>query len=328
MKKILSWLMICFILISLSTSIIGCSSSKKSEMAAFDSASPASNKSTAMNNGSSKETAPQMAPQEQAKSEEKANAPADSLAIMEAQNSTNPILADRKVIFNSFMVLEVEDFDTKFKMINSIVQNSGIGYLQSSNIRSTKISSDPEKYRKEGSIVLRVAQNKFENVLTEVRSMGTVLDDRTNSEEITDQYYDAKYRTQMYEAEREKVMEYLKKANDLNTMLQLEKRITEITYEIERLKGSLRKWDNLVEFSTITIELHEKVPENLRIKSNGYGERLLDALMDSFEDTIRALGNLVIGIIRLLPTLTILGLLFLIARPFIAKFFKKKDIQG
>ncbi|MGE4284354.1 MAG: DUF4349 domain-containing protein, partial [Clostridia bacterium] len=119
-----------------------------------------------------------------------------------------------------------------------------------------------------------------------------------------------------------------KKSNDLNTMLQLEKRITEITYEIERLKGSLRKWDNLVEFSTITIELHEKVPENLRTKSNGYGERLLDALMDSFEDTIRALGNLVIGIIRLLPTLTILGLLFLIARPFIAKFFKKKDIQG
>ncbi|WHH57437.1 DUF4349 domain-containing protein [Petroclostridium sp. X23] len=329
MNRFFCWLVICIMVISISVSLIGCSASKSSEMAAPQSKSEASGAAASRNTSS----ATDMAVNDRVDTEEAAEATTvekddgGSFSALDSQNVNNNVLGDRKIIFNSFILLEIEDFDANFKKITSMVQNSGIGYLQSSSVRSTKISSNPEKYKKEGSIVLRVSQNKFQNVLDELRGMGTVLDDRTTSEEITDQYYDTKSRAQTFEAERERVLEYLKQAKDLNTMLQLERKLSEITYEIEKLKGSLRKWDNLVDFSTITIELREKLPDDIR-RTNTYGDRLLNALVDSFEDTIDALGDFVIGVIRLLPALIILFILFLIFKPFISKFVKKNNIQS
>ncbi|NLY43352.1 MAG: DUF4349 domain-containing protein [Clostridiaceae bacterium] len=238
----------------------------------------------------------------------------------------NGIMGDRKIIFNAFISLEVEEFDTTYKKIISIVQNSGTGYMESSNSQSIKIASNPDRYKREGTIVIRVAQDQFNNVLDEIKSMGTVLDERVDSKNITGEYYDTTYRTKMYEAERDRIMEYLKEAKDLDTMLKLERKLSEVTYEIERLKGTLRNWDNLVEFSTITIEIKEKVPEEIAKKqSSTYGQKMLNALIDSSTATIRAVGDVIILLVSLIPVLIILGILYLILRPVIKKFLKKND---
>lgn len=241
-------------------------------------------------------------------------------------SSSSGISADKKIIFNAFISLEVEEFDTNYKKIISMVQNSGTGYLESSHSQSIKIGYNPDRYRKEGTIVLRVAQGQFNKVLDEIRSLGMVLDERTDSQNITNEYYDTTYRTKMFETERDRIMEYLKEAKDLNTMLQLERKLSEVTYEIERLKGILRNWDNLVDFSTITIELKEKIPEEIaKNQPSTYGERILEALIDSSSATIRAIGDIVIFLVSLIPALLILGIIYLILRPVIKKFIKRDN---
>ncbi len=323
MKKIVSLLLVCIIITSMVFSITGCGAKKKSkgltEEIMYDDGT-----GITQNEAIDRDyhDAPESAEQELAS---KTNAPS---ALPQAGiQSPLDILGDRKIIFNSYVIMEVEEFDTKMRMIKSMVEDSGIGYIQSSHVNSHQYSSDPEYYRKEGSIVLRVSQDKFYGVIENLEELGTILDNKMFTEEITDQYYDTKYRTQMYEAERERIMQYLKQANDLNTMLQLERKLSEITYEIEKLKGSLRKWDNLVDFATITIELREKVPEEISAKTGpkSYGRRLIEALGDSFIGTIEAIGDFIIVIVSLLPILIIIGILYLIAKPFIKKYKNKKD---
>lgn len=337
MKKLLKHLLPFILILSLMMIITGCSA-KKSESAYNGNTAPS--QETAVNaedraqspdphfqNSDSK--VGKAKPEESQKDSNVAGDSKGDFAIT-TSGIPNNILGDRKIIFNAFLSLEVEDFDTKVNMIKSLVQNTGTGYLQSSDIRAAKISSNPEKYRKEGTLVLRVAQSKFHSILNEIEKMGTVTNNRIGTEEITDQYFDTKYRVQMFEAERERVMEYLKKASDLNTMLQLERKLSEITYEIERLKGTLRKWDNLVEFSTITIDIREKVEDDIftKNKTKAYGERLLNALVNSFADTINALGDFLVLLISLLPTFIILSIIYLVAKPFIYKLTKKKDISN
>ena len=320
MKKVFTIIFVGVLILSLFISFIGCSASK-------DSANMEASYNQATNSSRTNDSA-----ESSFGGSEKGEAQAvdkDSMAFSEDSGFqvTQDILGDRKIIFNAYMILEVEDFDARFRLIQSMVENSGIGYLQNSTSRSHRISNDPERYRKEGTIVLRVAQSKFYNVLNEIQDLGEVRENRIHTEEITDQYYDTKHRTQIREAERERIMVYLQEAPDLNTMLQLERKLSDVTYEIERLKGSLRKWDNLVEFSTITIELREKLPADVVAANQPktYSEKVVDAFVDSFIGTIRALGNLLIFIISMLPTLIILGIIYLLARPLIKKVLRKKD---
>ncbi len=317
MKKIFSLLIVSIIITSMLFSITGCGTKKLSQVRNEEITSDGNHAL-----GISYDAAPEDAEIEQTSS------PETPTALPKAGvQSPLDILGDRKIIFNAYVVMEVEEFDTKMRMIKSMVEDSGIGYIQSSHTSSHKYSSDPEYYRKEGTIVLRVSQDKFYGVIENLEELGTILDNRMFTEEITDQYYDTKYRTQMYEAERERIMQYLKQANDLNAMLQLERKLSEVTYEIERLKGSLRKWDNLVDFATITVELKEKVPEKIASKNGlkNYGRRLIDALGDSFIGTIEAIGDFVIIIVSLLPIILLIGIIYLVARPFIKRYRDKKN---
>lgn len=339
MKRIISVLLVCVMMITMFLAFAGCAAANNKtaydqSTATMDSmqSESAENKASYGGSGTSESKAGHYNTTAVAGKQSESPKADGALVLADRAGTQTPhnILGDRKIIFNAFVVLEVEDFDTKLNMITSMVENSGIGYVQSSNVSSHKISNNPEKYRKEGKITLRVAQSKFNNILNEVQKLGTVRDIQRGTQEVTDMYFDTKYRAQMYEAERDRIMEYLKKANDLNTMLQLERKLSEITYEIEKLKGSLRKWDDLVEFATITIDLREKVPgeEVAENKPKSYGEKLLDALVDSFAEMIKALGDFVIVLVRALPTLLILGILYLIAKPYLRKLFnhgKKKD---
>ncbi len=316
MKKGLKLIFVCALILSLLSSSIGCSASKDSaNMEASYNQATTNDSAQSSFGGSERGASPEVDEDSRAFSEDS------------GFQVTQDILGDRKIIFNAYMILEVEDFDARFRLIQSMVENSGIGYLQNSTSRSHRISAKPERYRKEGTIVLRVAQSKFYNVLNEIQDLGEVRENRINTEEITDQYYDTKHRTQIREAERERIMVYLQEAPDLNTMLQLERKLSDVTYEIERLKGSLRRWDNLVAFSTITIELREKLPADVAAANQPktYSEKIVAAFIDSFIGTIRALGNLLIFIISMLPTLIILGIIYLLTRPIIKKILKHKN---
>lgn len=334
MKKTLRFMLVFVIIISLLSAMVGCGAKNATDSSRVERQSNNAGEDTDAGNFGG-ETARSASEQS---SPESAEAPATDPTLNLANINTQAlqdILGDRKIIFNAFIVLDVEEFDTKFKMITSMVESTGIGYVQNSEITSHKISSNPEIYRKSGTIVLRVAQNKFNTVVNDIQQLGTVRDYRRGTEEITDQYYDTQYWVQAYEAERERIMEYLRQAPNLDQMLTLERKLSEVTYKIEKLKGSLRKWDNLVEFTTITIELREASADGTKSfnRSKDYGQRLAAAFADSFTGAIETFGNFLINIIYILPTLIVLGIVYLIARPWIKKFVRKsktlnKDIDS
>lgn|GEM_PF-4216060 len=328
MKQKISTIFICLLVLTMFLSMFGCSSSKSAKedfkQAAstemnYDSSSLAELNDAVMKNKGIKSDSDSAANRTDSISD---TVPAEFYV----QSPDRNVIGDMKIIYKAYISIEVEEFDTAYNYIKSIGENSAIGYIQSANSRAVKVSSFPETYRKEGSIVLRIAQNKFYDAVNEISKQGTVLDNRTDTENITDQYYDTKYRLRMYETERERVMEYLKKASDLNTMLQLERKLSEITYEIEKLNGTLRSWDNMVQFATITVDIHEKTAKsNSEAKAaSSYGARLLNTFTNSFSATIKALGDFILLIVSLLPTLIILAIVYFSARPLIQKFFGKK----
>ncbi len=240
----------------------------------------------------------------------------------------NAILAQRKVIFNSNITVEVENFNESYGKILTII--SGNGFVQNSKVTRDRYydEEDNEKFITRGVIVIRVAREKFDVILSSIKGLGTVLDDNLYTDDVTDRYFDTEARLRVLELEEEKLISYLKKIEDPETIFKYERRLTEIRQDIESLTGTLRKWDNLVDLSTITINLREKQPEKEEEEKEEkpYWKELADKFASSVKGTVRFLGNFIIFLAQALPVLFLLGIIagaaYAVLRV-IRKFLKK-----
>lgn len=238
----------------------------------------------------------------------------------------NAILAERKVIFNANITVEVEDFNESYGKIQSII--SGNGFVQSSNITKDRYYDEEGniKFVSRGVIVIRVAREKFDTVLSNVKGLGNVLEENIYTDDVTDKYFDVESRLKILRLEEERLISYLMDIKDPETIFKYEKRLTEVRQEIESYTGTLRKWNDLVELSTITINLREVRPESksgIASASTSYWKKLADKFVSSLKGTIEFLGNAIIFLAQALPILVFLSLAFIVFYAVI-KFVKKQ----
>lgn len=231
-----------------------------------------------------------------------------------ANNVTNAILDERKIIRSANLAINVDDFDEAYNNINSIIL--GIGFIQESNINSDRYyDNDSQSYKtvKNGTIVLRVSKDKFDSVLNSLKGIGEVYNESINGQDVTDQYVDTESRIRLLKLEQSKLEAYLNKIDDLDEIFKIESRLTEIRQDIERLTGNLNKLSSLVELSTITLTINEKYPgSEVRPKNVTYGQRLLNHLKSSLEGVVIFLGDLLVFIVGAIPVLIVLGLFVLL----------------
>lgn len=239
-----------------------------------------------------------------------ASAQADSIGggVNLTQDVNNAILSERKIIRSANVTLEVENFDEAYGKIDTFIL--GIGFIQETNINTDRIYVDnKQKLIKKGTIVLRVDKQKFEKVLNNLKGIGTVFNWTINGEDVTDKYFDVESRLRLLKFEETRLEEYLKKLTDIDQIFKTESRLTDIRQEIESLTGNLKKMDDLVELSTITINMNEKYPDSVAVvKPKTYGQRLLTDLIDSMKGVVDFCGELVIIIVTALPVLVMLAL--------------------
>lgn len=240
---------------------------------------------------------------------------------------SNAILNERKMIRSANVTVEVEDFDEAYSKLNTFIL--GIGFIQETNINTEKAYFDnKQKLIKRGSIIIRVDKNKFDKVLNSIKGIGDVYNWNINGQDVTDKFIDIESRIRLLKLEEGRLEEYLKKLTDIDQIFKTESRLTEITQQIENLTGNLKKMSDLVELSTITVNMNEKTPnQTVQIKPVTYGQRLVTNLTDSLKGVIHFFGELVIILVAALPVLILLAL-FIIIILFIYRRIPKRKRPG
>jgi len=174
---------------------------------------------------------------------------------MLSENSNN-LPTDRKIIRDARIVMEVDEVEKSFDEIIVILNGFG-GYEASSDMRT----SIPNV-----NATLKIPANKLDAFLAELKNIGEVITSNITSSDVSDQYFDAEIRLETLEKTLEKYYEYLATSADIESQLSITYQISNITYDIEQLKGSLRRWNSLIEYSTVNIELYKtyEPPEPVR----------------------------------------------------------------
>lgn len=233
------------------------------------------------------------------------------------------ILAQRKVIRNANLSIEVDNFYSSYGNLQAML--TGIGFVQESNIHRDFYTWEGEqKSRISGNITIRVDARHFDNILNDIKGLGVVIDDRIYSTDVTDQFFDTEGRLKILKIEYDYLEEYMRSLKDPDSIFKTRMRMTELQTEIERLTGTLNKWSDLVELSTIYIQMTEKYPDEVtKAKTDTYWDRLKNSVKNSLTGIVDALGDLVIFVIEAIPTLVILGLLALIGFRLYKKYIRK-----
>ena len=162
---------------------------------------------------------------------------------------SEPRQADRQVIYNGAMALQVADVDEAEDEVAAIAKGMG-GWLQ-------KI----ERPR----VTVRVPAAKFEETMTALGELGQVVDKKVEASDVTDQFLDLKLRLKNAEKVRARFAALLDQAKTVVEALAVEKELARVTEEIERLKGQLALMRDRIAHSTITVSFQRALPYRVRM---------------------------------------------------------------
>jgi hypothetical protein len=160
---------------------------------------------------------------------------------------------ERMIIKNAELDLLVSDTDVALDSITVIAADYG-GYIISSH---TWFESE-FKY---ATVRLGVPVVEFENILRRLRGLAVKVNSEVASgEDVTDQFVDLQSRLTNLQATRDRIREFLDRAETVEEALQVNQQLSDIEAQIEEIQGRMNYLKDRAAFSTIDVQLNPQRP--------------------------------------------------------------------
>lgn len=203
---------------------------------------------------------------------------------------------ERKIIKTARLNIEVQDFEAAAGDVERLAQASE-GFVSTSNSYVTDTG------HKRGTVTIRVPAEGFLNAVEEIKKLGKVKSTSSSGQDMTEEYVDLDARLRTLEKQEGRLLEILENASTVEDLLKVEGHLGRVRGEIERITGRLRYLDNMVDLSTITVDMFE--PEPI---THSWGLR--DSLSSSVKGFIGTTNFLIVFAGNVMPAVIMLALLF------------------
>jgi hypothetical protein len=117
--------------------------------------------------------------------------------------------------------------------------------------------------RSGNAVVVRVPASHFDGSLKQVLALGEVLERELHVEDVTAKVRDLEVRLQNAEAVRKRLVELLAGAAKTADALAVERELGRVTEDVERMKAELKRFHELVAYSTLTVRFEAPHAEAL-----------------------------------------------------------------
>ena len=160
----------------------------------------------------------------------------------------------QKLIKTVSMSMETKEFDALLEDIRRQVEEMG-GYIEDSDISGSSYYST--RGNRNAWLTLRIPAGKLEGFVTVVEELGNVVSKRESVEDITLRYVDVESHKKALETEQERLLELLERAENMEDIITIESRLSQVRYELQSYESALRTYDNQVNYSTVSLDISE-----------------------------------------------------------------------
>lgn len=227
----------------------------------------------------------------------------DSYNIGDNDGKTETDLAEitggRKIIKSYDDHITTRDFEGTLKKLSDALEECG-GYVESADIENTGKSPS-------AVLVYRVPADRAKRFKELVSGAGDLARQTESAEDVTGDYIDTEGRLKVLTESRDAITAMLADAKTVSELLELRQRLDALNMEIEKLTGSLQKWDSLVEMSRYTVTV-ETVDESAVISETPYVTQITNAFIGGFKSFGFIMGRILLVLLFLLPYLITAGI--------------------
>ena len=216
------------------------------------------------------------------------------------EESGGGLPAGVKIIYTADVDLETKEFDQASQALDEAVKELG-GWFESRSLYQGG------SYRRL-SCTIRVPAEQFEPLLERAGEAAHMVSRDAYSEDVSEAYYDSEARLTTQRTKLERLQTLLAQAATMEAIIALESALSETELQIEYLTGSLRRYDSLVGYSTVNLQLREVY----RLSTDEetpmtFGERLGSAFSTGLQRGRDNMEELVIGLAANWMTLLLLA---------------------
>jgi hypothetical protein len=157
---------------------------------------------------------------------------------------------ERKIVKTGYITLEVEDIAASMDKVANMADEMG-GYV---------VSSDKREYETgvSGSIRIRVPSQRFEEAFERLRQFAVAVPyENTEAKDVTEEYVDLEARLRNLEATEAQYLALLEKAEEVEDMLMVQRELSNVREEIERIEGRMLYLERTSDMALIEINLQE-----------------------------------------------------------------------
>ena len=161
--------------------------------------------------------------------------------------------AQRKVISRASVSIEVEVVQEAVTQVRFIAESLG-GFVE-----QLSTTGDPKRQR--ATMTIRVVQEEFFAALERIMALGEVQGQSVGSEDVTERFIDLEARLKSALRQEESLLSLLGRTQSVSEVLTVERELSRVRSEIERLQGQLNFLKRRVDLATITVPLSPPRPK-------------------------------------------------------------------
>lgn len=158
----------------------------------------------------------------------------------------------RQIIYTAELQLSVYKLDDAMQKAEELTLAVG-GYVQNMS---------------QGYYVLRIPAPALRGVMEDLARLGVVEARTLQARDVSEEYVDLTTRIRVLRETQQQLIALLKQARNVEEALKVRASLDAITMELEQAMGRLRLLESLIGFSTLTVRMSQRGPQNAIPSSN------------------------------------------------------------
>lgn len=226
----------------------------------------------------------------------------------------------RKLIRTIYLSLQTTEFDSVLSDLSAKTTELG-GYIENSSISGNSYYYQSTRY---ASYTIRIPSDQLDQFVDIVGELGNVTQKNESVEDVTLQYVDVESRKKALETEQERLLELLSQAENMEDLLAIESKLSDVRYELENYGSQLRMLDNQIDYSTVNVDVDEVERVTDTGEKSFFGE-IKDRFGDSLYTVGRDMRGFVIVVLGSLPILIVWAVIIIVVVLAVKKIRKRRN---
>ena len=209
--------------------------------------------------------------------------------------------------------IEQNILNEKIAVLNGYIENSELYGSDNDKLANTR----------KVTMTIRIPAEQLQNFMTIFQENANVVWSSETTKDVTLDYVDTESHIKSLETEQKALMKLMENAEDLEYILRLQDKLTEVRYKLESYESKLKTYDNQITYSTIQLKVSEVERETTK-KPLSFIEEVKMKLGDNLYDIGKNGRYITIWFISSIPYIVIWAIVVVIVVIVVKRILRKR----